>query len=393
MPPSRPVPPLDRRAFVRAAAALGALALAPRGLAAAAASPAPDLLTLDEAEAAARAKLDAAAYAYVSGGAGEERTLRWNRERFDDLRFRQRVLRDLGDLDISVTLLGRKRPMPVLFAPTASNRIAHPEGELAVARGAGATGTTYVLSTGATTSIEDVMRAATEPVWFQLYVQTDWKFTEDLVRRAEAAGAEALCLTVDAPVPGARTRSERAGYVLPPGLTVPMLQGVSRPDSVTTLDEVTPARLVWRDVERLIAFSRRPVFLKGILDPADADRAVRAGAAGVIVSNHGGRNLDTLPATIEALPAVADAVAGRVPVLMDGGIRRGTDIVKAVACGATAVLIGRPYLYGLAAAGEAGVAHIQRILRKELRMALALLGVPRLSAVDRGVLWEPRRGG
>lgn len=336
----------------------------------------------------ARSLLPANVFAYISGGAADELTLRWNRERFDSIRLNPRVLVDLGDLDTTATLLGRSLPMPLLFAPTASNCIAHPEGELAVARSAGATGTTYILSTGATTAIEDVIKASAQPVWFQLYIQTDRPFTENLVRRAEAAGAEALCITVDAPVPGARNRSERARFALPPGLTEPMLQGVRQRDSVVTLDEVTPARIVWRDIEALISFSKLPVFLKGIMHPADADQAVKLGAAGIIVSNHGGRNLDTLPATIEVLPAVVAAVGGRVPVLMDGGIRRGTDIVKAIAHGATAVLIGRPYLYGLAAGGAEGVTHVQKILRKELRMAMALLGLRNLAAINRSVLWS-----
>lgn len=389
LPHPMPASP-GRRSFLRSSATLAGLALLAKKTTSAvenAPDPAADFISLHDAETVARSLLPPGVFAYISGGAGDELTLRWNRERFDNIRLNPRVLVDLGDLDTTATLLGRSLPMPLLFAPTASNCIAHPEGELAVARGAGATGTTYILSTGATTAIEDVIKTTSQPVWFQLYIQTDRGFTEELVRRAEAAGSEALCITVDAPVPGARNRSERARYALPPGLKEPMLQGVRQRDSVVTLDEVIPARMVWRDIEAFISFSKRPVFLKGIMHPADADRAVKAGAAGIIVSNHGGRNLDTLPATIEVLPAVVAAVAGRVPVLMDGGIRRGTDIVKALAHGATAVLIGRPYLYGLAAGGTGGVIRVQKILRKELRMAMALLGLRNLAAIDRSVLW------
>lgn len=387
---------LDRRTFCRSSAALAALGWLSRDLAGAAAPAAFDALAarrldeifcLDDAETIARTLIPESSFIYIQSGAGEEVTLRWNRERFNDLRLQARVLEDLGELDTSTTLLGRKLAMPLLFSPTGLNRIAHPEGEIAVARGAGAMGTTYILSTGSNTSIEDVRQVATEPVWFQLYIQTDRQFTRDLIRRAEAAGAEALCITVDAPVAGARTRAERARFRMPAGLTEPHLAGVKQRDSVANLEQVIPVRQVWRDIEELIGFTRLPVFLKGIMRPADAERAVRSGAAGVIVSNHGGRNLDTQPATIEVLPSVVAAVGGRIPVLMDGGIRRGTDIVKALACGARAVLIGRPYLYGLAAGGSDGVIHIQKILRKELRMAMALLGRPTIASIDRSVLW------
>jgi 4-hydroxymandelate oxidase len=394
-------PPLDRRSFLRSVTALAGLSVLPRAARAAEKAAArtgdpanlAEIFSLQDAEALAQTLIPASAFTYIQSGAGAEITLRWNQERFDDIRLHQRVLADLGALDTGTKLLGRHLAMPLLFAPTGLNQIAHPEGELAVARGAGATGTTYILSTGASTSIEDVKKAATEPVWFQLYIQVDPQFTRDLLRRAEAAGVEALCVTVDAPVAGNRNRSERARFRLPPGMREPHLEGVKQRDSVANLEEVIPVRQVWRDIADLISFARRPVFLKGIMHPADAAMAVKVGAAGIIVSNHGARNLDTQPATIEALPAVAAAVEGRIPVLLDGGVRRGTDIVKALALGATAVLIGRPYLYGLAAGGATGVAHIQRILRKELRMAMALLGRPNLASIDRSVIWTGRDRG
>jgi 4-hydroxymandelate oxidase len=271
----------------------------------------------------------------------------------------------------------------------------HPEAERATARGAGAAGTTFVVSSFATTSIEQIAAVADAPLWFQLYAQPDRGFTKDMAQRAEAAGCRAICVTVDTPVAGARNREVRAGFELPPGIELPHLEGLARGDSSyghrprhrEIFSSVLDPTLTWKDVAWLRSFTRVPLLLKGLLNPDDAERGVQEGAAGLIVSNHGARNLDTLPATIDALPAVAERVAGRVPLLMDGGVRRGTDVLKALALGATAVLIGRPYLYGLGVAGAAGVTRIVEILRAELEMALALTGRTSLAQVDRGVIW------
>ena len=236
----------------------------------------------------------------------------------------------------------------------------HPDGELATARGAGRAGTTLVVSTSATTTIEDVARAATAPLWFQLYMQPERDFTADLVRRAEAAGCRALCVTVDSPVAGPQNRIQRARFVLPAGIEAPMnpLANRQRRSTSTAGGGVEPFRIrypaTWADISWLKSLTRLPILLKGILHPADAEMAVSAGVDGIIVSNHGARNLDTAPATIEVLPEIAERVAGRIPVLMDGGIRRGTDVLKALALGADATLVGRAYLYGLAAAGAEG---------------------------------------
>ena len=253
-----------------------------------------------------------------------------------------------------------------------------------------------VLSTLANTSVEEVARATKSPVWFQLYVQSDRGFTRELVRRAVAAGCKALCLTVDTPISGARNREQRAHLAMPPGVGYPHLTGLKAAEDIAThvarressiFSTLLSADLTWKDVSWLQSFAGVPVLLKGVLNPDDADRAVKEGVAGIIVSNHGGRNLDTVPATADALPGVVERVAGRVPVLMDGGIRRGTDVLKALALGATAVQIGRPYLYGLGAAGEEGVAQVLKILQQEFLMALALSGRPRISDIDRSVLW------
>jgi 4-hydroxymandelate oxidase len=278
--------------------------------------------------------------------------------------------------------------LPILLAPTSSHRLSHPEGELATARGAGAAGITMVLSSSSNTPVEEVVRTATQPVWFQLYVPKDRGFARELVQRVNAAGVHALCVTVDNPVTGARNTEQRAKLVFPPDVIFPHYIGMGEPSSSVTLDQVRPAQLTWKDIEWLRSLTKLPVIVKGILNPLDAAIALETGVAGIIVSNHGGRDLDTLPATIDALPRVAERVAGRVPLLVDGGIRRGTDIVKAIARGASAVLIGRPYVYGLGVGGAEGVTHVVKLLRQELLLAMALTGRPTLASIDRSVLWE-----
>ncbi len=344
------------------------------------------LVSLGDVEEAARGILPKMVYEATSGGAADEITLRWNRDALDAIKLRPRMLVDVGNVQTQITLLGRKMPLPILLAPTAYQRLVHPEGEAAAARGAGMGGVTYIVSTSSNTSIEEIAAAATGPLWFQLYVQSDRKFTEELVHRVQSAGCEALVVTVDTPVLGARNRHRRAGFKLPAGMQTPHVG-----DFLSGLRVATDAKresITWKDIEWLRSIAKVPVLLKGILDPEDAEIAVKAGAAAIVVSNHGGRNLDTVPATVTALPHVARRVGGRIPVLMDGGVRRGTDVVKALALGASAVLIGRPYMYGLAVGGSAGVAKVIAILREELEMALALTGRPSVGSIDRSVIWD-----
>ena len=352
-----------------------------------------DLVTLFDLEARARETLTPMAHAYLCGGSGDEITLRRNRERFDRVQLEPKVLVDVSAIDTRVDLVGQPHAFPILLAPTGYQRLFHPEGEIATTRGAGMAGTTYVASTVATTAIEDIGKAATGRIWFQLYVQRDRSFTEDLVRRALDAGCQAICLTVDTPVLGSRDRERRAGMALPSDLRIPNLRAlapaaVHAPFHAEIYNPFLDATLDWKAVGWLRAVARVPVLLKGILSPADARRAVDEGADGIIVSNHGGRNRDTVPAAIEALPRVVDAVQGRIPVLMDGGVRRGTDVVKALAFGARAVLIGRPYLWGLSCAGAEGVRRAIEILQRELVAAMALCGAPTLSAINRDLIWN-----
>jgi 4-hydroxymandelate oxidase len=349
-------------------------------------------VTISDFEEVARQRLATMVYDYFAGGAGDEISLRRNCAAFDELLLAPRVLRDVSRLDPSLELFGARLPYPILLAPAAYHCLAHPEGERETARGAGAAGTVLVVSALATTTVEDVAAAATAPLWFQLYVQQDRAFTRELVQRAEAAGCVAICVTVDTPVLGTRYREVRDRFALPAGLERANLRGrqgatASHLDASGVYSEVLDAAMTWETIDWILGFAKVPILLKGILTPADAELAVAHGVAGIIVSNHGARNLDTTPATIEALPHVVAAVGGRLPVLLDGGIRRGTDVIKALALGARAVLIARPYLWGLAAAGAEGVASVMMLLRTELLSAMALCGCPTLAAIDRGVLW------
>ena len=358
----------------------------------------PGLVTLADHEQHARTQLDDNAWAYFSGGAADEISLRANRSAWDALPLWPRVLRPLAGGHTRVPLLGRTLAHPILLAPVAFQRLAHPDGELAMAYAAAALGAGVVLSTQASVSLESVAQAVLPdpgrgPLWFQLYLQPDRGFTQALVQRAEAAGYEALVLTVDAPTSGVRDRERRAGFRLPSGVGPVNLAGLQTPASPplspgqsALFDGLLHHAPTWDDIAWLQSITRLPVLLKGVLHPADARQAVSVGAAGLIVSNHGGRTLDTAPATATALPRVVQAVGGAVPVLVDGGIRRGTDVFKAMALGASAVLVGRPAVWGLANAGAAGVAHVLRLLRDELEVAMALTGCATLAEATPALL-------
>ncbi|WP_414899932.1 alpha-hydroxy acid oxidase [Sphingomonas flavalba] len=339
----------------------------------------------------AHERLSAGAWAYLAGGAGDEATLAENDAAWARLQLRQRVLRDLSGATTRTTLFGTEMTAPILIAPIAFQRLAHPDGERATAAAAAALGTPMVVSTQASETIEAIAAVSPAPLWFQLYIQPDRAFTTALVRRAEQAGYRALVVTVDAPVTGMRNREQRAGFTLPPGVEAVNLRGLpplppAPQDALLFGTPLAAAAPGWDDLAWLRAQTRLPLLAKGVTDPGDARRALAAGVDGIIVSNHGGRVLDGLPATAALLPAVVEAVAGQVPVLVDGGIRRGTDIVRALALGAAAVMVGRPCIFALAAAGAPGVAHVLRILRAELELAMALTGCPTLAAIDRSVL-------
>jgi 4-hydroxymandelate oxidase len=362
--------------------------------------------------AAAEEMLPQGAFDYYAGGSGREWTLSENERAFLRWVFRRRVLVDVSDIDTSVTILGRRHQLPVLLAPVALQRMAHPEGELATARAARAAGTTMVLSTLASSTIEEVAATGVNR-WFQLYIHRDRGLTKELVARAVAAGYSAIVLTVDAQQFGRRDRDERNRFAPPPGCDLAILAeralGVSRasgmpegPDSdddgpapasasplLAYIAEQLDPGLTWDDVAWLRSLSELPVVIKGVITGQDAARAADAGAAAVSVSNHGGRQLDGDPAALDALPEVVDAVGHRIEVFMDGGVRRGTDVLCALALGARAVLVGRPQLWGLACGGEAGVAKVLDILGGDLALAMRLAGVRTVADIDRPLVARP----
>ena len=342
--------------------------------------------SLADYEAIARKKFARPAWEYIHSASADEVTVRWNIESLTRLRLKPRVMRNVSKIDTNVTLLGHHLPHPILVAPTSSHLLAHPEAELATARGAGAAGAIMIASTLSNFSIDEILAAATQPVWFQLYFDDDRGKTKALIQRAEAAGCQALCITVDLPWIYARNREAHITREVPQ-LPFPNINFTGGPAS-TGLKTWGYRNLNWSDLDWIRGFCKLPILLKGILNPEDARLAAENGASAIIVSNHGGRTLDTVPASIDALPAVAEKIAGRIPILMDGGIRRGTDVLKAIASGASAVLLGRPILYGLGVGGAKGVQNVIEILRAELEAAMALSGVTTIRAIDRSVLWQ-----
>lgn len=343
----------------------------------------------------AQARVSEATWAWLCGGTGDEQTLRDNIDAFSRIRLHARPLADLRDGHTTLELLGQPLVHPIIVAPVAYQRLLHPDGERATALGASALRAPMVLSHHASMRLEDVAAIAQSPLWLQIYLEGDRGQTRALLQRAQAAGVRAIVVTVDTPVAGVRNHEQRAGFMLPPQVTAVNLPegsvsaGVTaRPgESPVFASEMVPRMPTWADLEWLRGETRLPLVVKGILHPDDALRATKLGVDAIVVSNHGGRALDGVPASIDALPAIADRVA--LPLLLDGGIRRGGDILKALAMGARAVLVGRSCMAGLAAAGAVGVAHVLHILRTELEMAMVLAGCRDLSAIGREVVWHP----
>jgi 4-hydroxymandelate oxidase len=333
---------------------------------------------LEALEDQARSVLPSAVYDYLAGGAEDEHTLEDNVAAWARLRLRPRILSDVSEVVVATTVLGTPVRFPVMVAPVAFHRLAHPEGELATAQGTKAAGTIMVVSTRASTTLEDIAAAAPElPLWFQVYVLRDREWTADLVARAAAAGYRALVLTGDTPIVGHRRRDAANGFVLPPGVGMANLPAgagltVADPDDYPGAHQ-SPA-VTFDDIGWLSSISRLPVVVKGVLRGDDALRCLDAGASALVVSNHGGRQLDGAVAGADALPEVLSAVGGRAEVYVDGGIRRGTDILKALALGARAVLVGRPVLWGLATSGAAGAQGVLERLGDELAHVMALAG-------------------
>jgi 4-hydroxymandelate oxidase len=352
-------------------------------------------INLHEAEAQARNTLPAQAFDYFAGGANDEVSLAANRAVFDRLAIRPRVLVDVSRRDVSTSLLGRTVSAPLVIAPMAFQQLAHPDGEAGTARAAAALGIPMTVSTFSTLSMEEVRNAAAGPLWFQLYVHQDRGITRDLITRAAAAGYEALVLTVDVPEIGRRERDERNGFRLASDLRVanfipnasdPLQEDAGGSGLAAFIHGMRDASLSWKDLEWLRGLSDLPLVIKGLARVDDARRAVDHGAAGIVVSNHGGRQLDTAITGLAALPDIAATVGDQILVMVDGGIRRGTDVLKALALGARAVMVGRPVLWGLAVDGEAGARRVLELLRNELDLAMALAGAPRLADITRDLI-------
>jgi isopentenyl diphosphate isomerase/L-lactate dehydrogenase-like FMN-dependent dehydrogenase len=347
---------------------------------------APDPINVTDYEELAAQRLEPGVHGYFAGGAGDERTLRDNVDAFSRRKLRPRVLVDVADVDTATTVLGREVSMPILVAPVAFQRLVDPDGEVAMARAAAAAGTVMTLSTIASSRPREIAAECDPaPRWFQLYCFSDRAVTRALLDEAVECGFEAIALTVDAPRAGRRERDLRTDFAVPAEVQAPALVEACGQVSMTpkeVFDQVD-ASLVWEDLERLAGECELPILLKGVHTAEDARLAVEHGAAGVIVSNHGGRQLDGVAATLDILPEVVDAVGDRCEVLMDGGIRRGTDVVTALALGARAVLVGRAPLWGLAVGGEAGARHVLELLGAEVELALTLLGCRTPSEVTR----------
>ena len=345
-----------------------------------------DLVSAADYQRHARQRLDENALAYLEGGAADELTCQANLQVWQDWALLPRMLRDLRGGHTRCRLLGQELQHPILLAPVAYQKLFHAEGELATAMAAGVMGGAAVLSSFASTPLEEVAAVAQGPLWFQLYWQGNGDRTLALAERAAAAGYQALVLTVDAPVSGLRNREQRAGFQLPDGVRAVNVEEALRlpelqPGQSAVFDGLLALAPRWEEVAWLCRHSPLPVLLKGILHPADARQAMQAGAAGVIASNHGGRVLDSQLPAVKMLPAIRQAVGPEALLLVDGGIRRGTDVLKAIALGADAVLIGRPYVHALATAGALGVAHLLKLLREELEVGMALCGCRELADI------------
>lgn len=339
-------------------------------------------VNVSEYEALAQACMEPADWDFYAGGSNDEVTLRITRAAFERIRLRPRVLVDISVCDLHTTVLGTNVSMPILIAPTAFHALAHAAGECETVRAAGEARTLMVASTTSNRSLEEIAAAASGPLWFQLYTYGGFAIAEVIVRRAEAAGYRAIVLTVDLPRLGRRERDIRNNFNLPSRLFEGNFVGIDLPHD-------TFATTTWESIAWLRGVTSLPIVLKGILTAEDAELAAKHGVDGIIVSNHGGRQLDTTPPGIEALPEVVEAAAGRCEVYMDGGVRRGTDVLKALALGARAVLVGRPVLWGLAANGAAGVRHVLEMLREELKLAMVLSGRPTLTSIDRSLVSMP----
>lgn len=343
-----------------------------------------DLVSLKDYERYAKERMSINSLAYVCSGAGDEITFKRNEEAFQEIYLEANTLEDLSELNTKIELFGQTYDSPIMLAPVAYQKLVDTNGEISTAQAANATNTCMCVSSFSSCTLEDISKSTNSPLWFQLYIQPDMKTNLELIQKAENLGFKALVITIDAPISGIRNVEQRYGFSLPENISAVNInnpiQTINNFENILEMAKILPT---WKDIEFIKKNSKLPVILKGITSTTYAKKAIELGIDGIIVSNHGGRTLDTLPPTIEILPKIAQIIDGKIPILFDGGIKRGTDIIKAIALGASAVLIGRPIMYGLATAGALGVAHTLKILKEELEVSMIFTGCKDIKSVKK----------
>ncbi len=349
-----------------------------------------DLVSLKDYERYAKERMDLNSIAYVCSGAGDEITYKRNEKAFENIYLETATLEDLKGANTKIELFGQSYENPIFLAPVAYQKLVDERGEIATVQGANAMNSCMCVSSFSSCTLEDITSYSNSPLWFQLYIQPNMQVNLELIKKVEKLGFKALIITIDAPISGLRNSEQRAGFYLPNGISainIENLNPIQTTDDFENIFDITPYLPTWKDIEFIKNNTNLPVILKGITSVSYAKKAIELGIDGIVVSNHGGRTIDTQPASIEILPKIAKAVNGKIPILFDGGIRRGTDIIKAIALGASAVMIGRPIMYGLATAGALGVAHTLKILKEELEVSMIFTGCKDISSIKEDTIF------
>ncbi|MFW2442394.1 alpha-hydroxy acid oxidase [Aliarcobacter butzleri] len=346
-----------------------------------------DLVSLYDYERYAKERMSLNSLAYVCSGAGDELTYKSNEKSFQKIFLETKTLEDLSHSNTNIQLFGKNYETPIFIAPVAYQKLVDIDGEIATAQAANAMNSCMIVSSFSSSTFDDITKYTNSPLWFQLYIQPDMNVNLELIKKVEQLGYEALVITIDAPISGIRNVEQRMGFFLPDGISAINIKNpFQTTDNFENIFDIVQYLPTWKDIEYLKNNTKLPVILKGITSVSYAKKALDLGIDGIVVSNHGGRTLDTLPASIEFLPKIAKVINKKIPILFDGGIRRGTDVLKAIALGANAVLIGRPIIYGLATAGALGVAHTLKILKEELEVSMMFTGCKDIQSIDETIL-------